>query len=282
MASAKPATVAPGTAAAAPHVAISPDGTRIAYQTQGTGPPLILIHGGGQTRRSWNERGYVDRLGKSFTIITLDQRGSGDSDKPAAIEAYALDRVLADVLAVADATGARRFQLWGFGRGATIGRYLAARSDRVISAVLVATPMGPPVTAVTKSAMTSMRDYWRPLLQAKRAGTLNMASLSAGDRATLAGDTPIIALVLGALVDYPPLEPETITAPTLWVVGSGDAATLANAKQYEKRLAGTSVTLKILNGASYTDCFARSSDMIAAIQPFLNAQATVRLTQPSR
>lgn len=53
-------------------MATSPDGTKIAYETTGTGPALMLLHGGGQTRRSWNERGYVDRLSKRFTVITVD------------------------------------------------------------------------------------------------------------------------------------------------------------------------------------------------------------------
>jgi dipeptidyl aminopeptidase/acylaminoacyl peptidase len=80
-----PASAKPRAARPAPLFAISVDGTRIAYQIQGSGPPLVLIHGGGQTRRSWNERGYVDRLSKSFRVIALDLRGSGDSDRPATI-----------------------------------------------------------------------------------------------------------------------------------------------------------------------------------------------------
>src|SRR5690606_35870492 len=63
-------------------MATSPDGTRIAYEVTGTGPALMLIHGGGQTRRSWNDMGYVDRLKDKFTVITLDRRGHGESGKP--------------------------------------------------------------------------------------------------------------------------------------------------------------------------------------------------------
>ena len=42
----------------------------------------MLLHGGGQTRHSWNELGYVDRLSKKFTVIRVDLRGSGDSGRP--------------------------------------------------------------------------------------------------------------------------------------------------------------------------------------------------------
>ena len=143
-----PATAAAATAAgqAAPAaktpMAKSADGTMIAWEKTGSGPALLLVHGGGQNRKSWAERGYVERLAKKFTVITMDVRGQGESGRPDTPEGYALDHMLEDITAVADAAGAARFHLWGFGHGATVARYLAARSDRVISAVLVGADMG--------------------------------------------------------------------------------------------------------------------------------------------
>src|SRR5262245_6718869 len=103
----------------------SPDGTRIAYDVTGSGPALILLHGGGQTRKAWHDAGYVSRLAKSFTVITIDIRGNGESDKPVTKSAYNVERLVEDVLAVADAAGAKRFALWGFSYGANVGRYVA-------------------------------------------------------------------------------------------------------------------------------------------------------------
>src|SRR5262249_15097202 len=107
--------------------ATSRDGTRIAYDITGTGPALILLHGGGGNRRDWHGAGYVSRLSSEFTVITIDQRGSGESEKPLAASAYAVDELVDDVLAVADAAGAQRFALWGFSSGANIGRYVVVR-----------------------------------------------------------------------------------------------------------------------------------------------------------
>lgn len=247
----------------------SPDGTKIAFEVSGTGPALMLVHGGGQTRKSWGERGYVERLSGRFTVIAVDRRGTGESDKPATPDAYALDRVLADFLAVADAAGAKRFHLWGFGHGATIGRYLAARSDRVTSAVLVGADMGPAVSGIVKEALTGMRAKWQPLLDAQKAGTFDVKTLSPGDRVAWDGGIASSSLSLWALLDYPPLEPADIKAPTLWIVGEADQSAMENLKVYEGQLAGTSVKLQKLSGVNYSDSFAKPDPVLDKALAFL-------------
>ena len=249
----------------------SADGTKIVYEMVGSGPALIMLHGGGQTRRAWNDRGYVDKLKDRFTVITIDLRGSGESDKPTQPEAYALDRRLEDIVAVADAAKAQRFLLWGFGHGASIGRYLTARSDRVISMVYVGAPMGPAVTGVVKDAITGMRAKWQPLVEAQKGGTLDLKTLSNGDRAAWENGVATNAIALGTLLDYPPLEPADIKSPTLWVVGAADAAAMESVKAYEGKLAGTKVTVATIDGLSYSDSFAKSEPVLAKAEPFLTA-----------
>jgi pimeloyl-ACP methyl ester carboxylesterase len=285
-----PATQKPGTSAAASagaaaaspggpqkpiprRTAVSRDGTRIVYEVEGTGPALLLVHGGGQTGRSWTERGYVEKLRDRFTVITMDLRGGGESGRPAVPDAYALDRHLEDFAAVADAAKAPRFHLWGFGHGATIGRYLAARSDRVISAVLVGATLGPALEGVVKDAILGMRAKWLPLIQQQMAGTLKVDALSNSDRTAFDAGVAVSALALGAMVDYPPLEPSEIKVPTLWLIGAADTSALENVKAYEGKLAGTKVTLKLLSGASYTDSFGKSELSLAEAVPFLTSGA---------
>jgi pimeloyl-ACP methyl ester carboxylesterase len=271
---AAPAAPASGAAAAEKIPTITAaDGTKIAYEVSGTGPALLLLHGGGQNRKSWAERGYVDRLAKKFTVIRLDLRGSGDSGRPDTPAAYELDTVLADILAVADAANAKRFHLWGFGHGASIGRYLAARSDRVISAVLVGMDMGPTLSGPVKDALTAMRAKWQPMLEAQKAGTLDIKKLSPGDRDAWEHGVALSAIALGALLDYPPVQPADIKAPTLWLVGAADASGMENVKQFEGKLAGTKVTFKQLSGLSYTDSFARIDPVLAEAEPFLASTA---------
>ncbi len=273
----RPAAPATGAAAAAaPAAAKTPtikaaDGTMIAYEKTGSGPPVLLLHGGGQTRRSWAERGYTERLAKRFTVISMDVRGNGESGRPDTAEGYALDRLLSDVLAVADAAGAPRFQLVGFGHGGTLARYLAAQSDRVISAVIISADMGPTVSGAVKEAMLSMRAKWLPLLEQQKAGTLDLKKLSPGDRDAWNNGIARSALALAALAEYPPLEPTEIKATTLWLIGSADTGALENAKPYEGKLAGTKVTMKQVSGLSYSDTFYRTDAMMTEIEPFLIA-----------
>ncbi len=51
--------------------------TTLAYTRSGTGPPLVLLHGIGSSRRTWDP--VVSALGEDFTVIALDLPGFGDS-----------------------------------------------------------------------------------------------------------------------------------------------------------------------------------------------------------
>ena len=266
----KPGAPDQAKAAAKPLTATSTDKTPIAYESGGTGPALILVQGAGETRRSWQERGYADRLRKQFTVITFDRRGTGDSGKPMGADAYNLDAVIGDILTVADAAGAKRFHIWGFGDGASIVRHVAVKfPDRVIAAVIVGATMGPAVTGITKDAITAMRTKWKPLIDANAGGKLDLKALSPGDRAAWENGVAISALSLGALLDFPPVEPADIKVPTLWLVGAEDEGIKENLKEYEGKLKGTSVTLKAVSALSYSDTFIKSEVVLAEVEPFL-------------
>src|SRR5947209_18715196 len=85
-------------------------GTRLPGDVYGEkGPPVLLLHGGGQTRHAWKKTGdQIARLGR--TAYAVDQRGHGDSEWVAdgayQYTDFAADaRVLADTLA--ERSGAR-------------------------------------------------------------------------------------------------------------------------------------------------------------------------------
>ncbi|MFD1814850.1 alpha/beta fold hydrolase [Rhodococcus gannanensis] len=67
--------------------------------------PVLMLHGGGQTRHSWN-RAAAGIAADGWTVHTLDARGHGDSDW-APDGDYRIDRLVEDLLTVVDQLGER-------------------------------------------------------------------------------------------------------------------------------------------------------------------------------
>jgi pimeloyl-ACP methyl ester carboxylesterase len=57
-------------------------GLSIAYERAGTGPPLVLLHGGLSDHREWNDQ--IRDLSDTFTVVAWDAPGCGDSEDPPA------------------------------------------------------------------------------------------------------------------------------------------------------------------------------------------------------
>ena len=56
----------------------SRDGTRIAFEQSGTGPPLVFVHGGWDDHTAWRQ--VLPTLAQQFTIYAMDRRGCGQSN----------------------------------------------------------------------------------------------------------------------------------------------------------------------------------------------------------
>jgi pimeloyl-ACP methyl ester carboxylesterase len=78
----------------------SKDGTRIAYQHSGVGPPLILVHGTGGSHVRWAS--VLPALEPHFNLYAIDRRGRGESGDAAS---YAIEREFEDVAALVEAIG---------------------------------------------------------------------------------------------------------------------------------------------------------------------------------
>jgi pimeloyl-ACP methyl ester carboxylesterase len=82
----------------------SADGTSIAYDRRGEGPPLVLV-GGAFQYRAFDPRtaALADRLAQRFTVLVYDRRGRGESGEQLP---YAREREVEDLAAVLDDAGA--------------------------------------------------------------------------------------------------------------------------------------------------------------------------------
>jgi pimeloyl-ACP methyl ester carboxylesterase len=100
-------------------------GVRIHYTTAGDGPVLVLHHGTMGSGPDWVDLGYVDALKDRHTLILIDARGHGQSDKPHDPKAYDLPLRAADVVAVLDDLRVQRADFLGYSMGGWIGFGLA-------------------------------------------------------------------------------------------------------------------------------------------------------------
>ncbi|AHM60085.1 alpha/beta hydrolase fold protein [Flammeovirgaceae bacterium 311] len=113
------------------------DGTKIYYEAEGQGEPVILLHGFTNTLESWKSKPlYRDLAEGGFRVIVLDLRGNGKSDKPVSAAGYEQDAEARDVMGLATALGLRKYQLVGYSRGSIIASRLLVLDERITAAVL--------------------------------------------------------------------------------------------------------------------------------------------------
>ncbi|KFC70876.1 3-oxoadipate enol-lactonase [Bosea sp. LC85] len=109
------------------------------YRLQGSGTPLVCIHGVGSYLEAWE--GVAERLADQFRILTFDLRGHGRSTKVQG--RYEIDDFVGDALALADHAGFETFHLAGFSLGGLIAQRLAlTHQERIRRLVLLATVAG--------------------------------------------------------------------------------------------------------------------------------------------
>jgi pimeloyl-ACP methyl ester carboxylesterase len=101
----------------------APDGVRIACEVSGAGPPLVLVHGAGSAR--WSFDAVRPHLESSFTVIAVDRRGRGDSTDG---DGYALESDVEDVAAVVRDAGEEAL-LFGHSYGGLVAAESARRLD---------------------------------------------------------------------------------------------------------------------------------------------------------
>jgi pimeloyl-ACP methyl ester carboxylesterase len=114
------------------------EGVEIAFLDQGTGEPIVLVHGFASNKEvNWVLPGWVVTLtGAGRRVIALDNRGHGASSKLYEPAAYHMDIMAADVRALLDHLDVARADVMGYSMGARIAAVLALASpQRVRSAV---------------------------------------------------------------------------------------------------------------------------------------------------
>ena len=146
---ASPTPQGPGSVSGAPNLPAGFTGTftsrfvdtgdlRLHAVTGGDGPPLLLVHGWPQFWYAW--RMLMPALARDFSVVAVDQRGIGLSDKPQ--DGYDTGTLASDLVKLMDALGHQRFALYGTDTGMPIAYALAAdHPDRVDRLVVSEAPL---------------------------------------------------------------------------------------------------------------------------------------------
>ncbi len=114
------------------------DGTTLAFESEGDGVPVLLLHGfATDAYINWVRPGIVDALvGAGYRTIALDQRGHGSSDKPHEPDAYADDAMIRDAQALLDHLDISMCLAAGYSMGARNTLGLVMADERIRAAVL--------------------------------------------------------------------------------------------------------------------------------------------------
>ncbi|GAB3520978.1 alpha/beta fold hydrolase [Arthrobacter monumenti] len=212
-----------------PRLSSPTDGTTIAYDVAGSGPPVVMLHGSALSRAIWRGLGYVTALQDEFTVVRVDLRGHGLSGKPHDARAYRMAAITRDVVAVMDDLHLPDAHMVGYSMGARVGFALAAAApDRALSL----TSLG----GTYRSQAGQIEKVFFPgYLEALRTGGMQAfvdgqqrdgSDLGSSTRAAfLANDPKAMAAYFEQSETEPGLSEnklESMTLPTLLMAGTAD------------------------------------------------------------
>jgi pimeloyl-ACP methyl ester carboxylesterase len=113
-------------------------------QIDGDGPPVLLLHGFPDTSHLWRHVTPV-LVAAGFKVIAFDQRGFGQSDAPESVDAYTIDKIAADAVAVLATLGvSEKVGLVGHDWGSFIGWFLCLTRPQLFHS-FVAVSVGHPL-----------------------------------------------------------------------------------------------------------------------------------------
>jgi pimeloyl-ACP methyl ester carboxylesterase len=255
------------------------DGVEIAYHRVGSGPPVVAVHGGLGTWRSWAR--VADRLADRFEVFLIDRRGRGDSGDAAA---HSLQREVGDVRAVLDRAGPGAAVI-----GHSYGGALALEAARGggVAAVAVYEPavgIGDLISPAEIARVEQLLEdcdreaaLAHDLTLLDGSGLVTTMKLPPRSRRppALLALTPTIARELRAIAGLTPERYRRLDIPALVLIGTDSPAPQREACE---RLAATlpNASVAWLEGLGHVAHTGAPDAVVAALGPFLEAH----LAQP--
>ena len=136
---------------------LTANGLEIAYETHGSGPPLVMLHGATSIGKE-DFAAQIPLFSKAFQLILPDARGHGHTRWDAA-DGFQYDWLVEDLAAFTEALELETFHLLGFSMGAmTALQFAAALPERLRTLVIIGiSPQREPRASVARRLMDPRR-----------------------------------------------------------------------------------------------------------------------------
>ncbi|CAM3908868.1 alpha/beta hydrolase [Cohnella lubricantis] len=276
------------------------DGSRIPIEVQGTGPSILLpvnpkpIEGSqADEMRQWGVdpalgRSLIEGLSGQYCVIAFDYEGHVQrSPKP---DTLTPANVAADLLTIADASGAGRFAYYGYSWLALIGLQLAMRTDRLSALIMGGfPPIGGPYKEMLRVTMATYEMATAPKEPAEAQTYAASASADDFDWSTVEvtlseAQTKQFVTLYQQLQDFDDRTAQaSVRCPRLCFAGSADkieygerwgdvtvdiAGPLLNGRE---ELEALGWDVRVLDGLDHTQTM-QASNVLPIIRPWLDAK----------
>lgn len=201
------------------------EGFKIAYDDEGEGDPIMLLHGFAADRTTnWRLTGWYKLLQDAgFRVIAADARGHGRSDKPTDPEAYDPAGIAGDAIRLMDHLGIERADFLGYSMGGrNVAWLLPAFGERMRSAVISGAGLN---LLAREDALEWQEQGYELTADNEKTDSLAVPVMTPLYRGAtklggLAGS--LSACLLGSFPNLPAAAFAAVEVPTLVVCGSRD------------------------------------------------------------
>ena len=116
-------------------------GARLYYKTMGSGPPLLVVHGGPGLSHHYFLP-HLAQLAEHRTLIFFDQRAHGRSSVPRDSSVMRLDNFIRDIETIRTRLNLGKVNLMGHSWGALVTMFYALRFPQNLESLILASPAG--------------------------------------------------------------------------------------------------------------------------------------------
>ncbi|MFT3707909.1 MAG: alpha/beta hydrolase [Archangium sp.] len=265
---------------------IDANGIKLHLEEQGSGPPVLLLHGLGSSAFDWSR---VAPLLPGFRLLMPDARGHGQSDKPAGKYGVALSAH--DIAAMLDALGLKSVHVVGLSMGGMIGFQLAVdRPDLVGSLTAINSGPSMAVKGIAMRVALTIRTFvirtFGPAAMARMIAKKlfpepsQQAMRDEVEKRIGANDRDVYLRSTQGLIGWTMEERlGELKCPVLVVGSEHDYTTVDFKRAYTDKIKGA--RLEVIKGSRHFATFDAPEAVAALLNPFLQSAGTERTTKAS-